>query len=104
MIGDTLDDVEAGHRAGARSVLLDSGGETEWRLSPLREPDGRFNAWEPLVDQLLAAVSPLPSPDPLRAASPAQMLDEPDRTTGVGSALSVRLRPSLFASSIPSAL
>lgn len=39
MIGDILDDVEAGHRAGTRSVLLDRGGETEWLLSPLRTPE-----------------------------------------------------------------
>lgn len=39
MVGDILDDVEAGHRAGARSILMDVGNETEWRLSPLRTPD-----------------------------------------------------------------
>lgn len=39
MIGDILDDVEAGHRAGTRAVLLDRGGETEWLLSPLRTPE-----------------------------------------------------------------
>jgi D-glycero-D-manno-heptose 1,7-bisphosphate phosphatase len=38
-IGDILDDVEAGHRAGCRSILLDNGGETLWQRSPLREPD-----------------------------------------------------------------
>lgn len=39
MIGDILDDVEAGHRTGCRSVLLDVGSETEWRAGPLRRPD-----------------------------------------------------------------
>ena len=39
MIGDILDDVEAGHRAGCRSTLLDVQSETEWRLTPLRTPD-----------------------------------------------------------------
>jgi D,D-heptose 1,7-bisphosphate phosphatase len=39
MIGDILDDVEAGHRAGCRSVLLDVQSETEWQLTPLRTPD-----------------------------------------------------------------
>ncbi|MGE5386635.1 MAG: D-glycero-alpha-D-manno-heptose-1,7-bisphosphate 7-phosphatase, partial [Betaproteobacteria bacterium] len=43
MIGDILDDVEAGHRAGCRSILLDVGNETIWRLSPLRTPDFRCN-------------------------------------------------------------
>ena len=41
MIGDILDDVEAGHRAGCQSILLDVGHETEWRLSPLRRPAHR---------------------------------------------------------------
>jgi histidinol-phosphate phosphatase family protein len=39
LIGDILDDVEAGHRAGCRAVLLDVGSETEWLMTPLREPD-----------------------------------------------------------------
>ena len=39
MIGDILDDVEAGHRAGCRSVLLDVHSETEWNVTPLRTPD-----------------------------------------------------------------
>jgi D,D-heptose 1,7-bisphosphate phosphatase len=39
MIGDILDDVEAGHRAGCRAILLDVQSETEWVLSPLRTPD-----------------------------------------------------------------
>ena len=41
MVGDILDDVEAGRRAGCRTVLLDVGNETQWRMSPLREPDHR---------------------------------------------------------------
>ncbi len=38
-IGDTLDHVEAGHGAGARSILVDNGNETEWVLSSHRIPD-----------------------------------------------------------------
>lgn len=39
MIGDILDDVEAGNRAGCRTILLDNGNETEWRLdSEERQP------------------------------------------------------------------
>jgi len=41
MIGDILDDVEAGHRAGCRAILLDVGNETEWKLSPIRSPEAR---------------------------------------------------------------
>lgn len=39
MIGDILNDVEAGRRAGCRTVLLDNGHETEWLPGPLRQPD-----------------------------------------------------------------
>ncbi|EKS71281.1 MULTISPECIES: HAD family hydrolase [Caballeronia] len=38
-IGDILDDVEAGHRAGCRSALIDNGNETEWLKGVGREPD-----------------------------------------------------------------
>jgi D,D-heptose 1,7-bisphosphate phosphatase len=38
MIGDILNDVEAGRRAGCRTVLIDNGNETEWLRSDLREP------------------------------------------------------------------
>jgi histidinol-phosphate phosphatase family protein len=39
MIGDILDDVEAGRRAGCRTCLIDNGNETEWRGGEAREPD-----------------------------------------------------------------
>ncbi len=38
MIGDVLHDVEAGNRAGCRTLLIDNGNETEWRLGPRRLP------------------------------------------------------------------
>jgi histidinol-phosphate phosphatase family protein len=41
MVGDILDDIEAGARAGCRTVLLDVGNETVWRTSPLRTPRHR---------------------------------------------------------------
>jgi D-glycero-D-manno-heptose 1,7-bisphosphate phosphatase len=39
MIGDILNDVEAGKGAGCRAILIHNGNETEWVRSPLREPD-----------------------------------------------------------------
>jgi len=39
MVGDILDDIEAGKRAGCRTVLIDNGNETEWRLPATRWPD-----------------------------------------------------------------
>jgi histidinol-phosphate phosphatase family protein len=64
MVGDTLDDVEAGHRAGCRSVLLDSGGETLWRPGPLRRPDARLADWDDVAHRILAdtPVPPVPPP------------------------------------------
>lgn len=38
MIGDILDDIEAGRRAGCRTILLDVGNETEWLLNDERSP------------------------------------------------------------------
>lgn len=38
LIGDILHDVEAGCRAGCRTVLIDNGNETEWQVSPRRSP------------------------------------------------------------------
>jgi D-glycero-D-manno-heptose 1,7-bisphosphate phosphatase len=38
MIGDILNDVEAGNRAGCKTVLIDNGNETEWVDGPYRTP------------------------------------------------------------------
>jgi D-glycero-D-manno-heptose 1,7-bisphosphate phosphatase len=38
MIGDILNDVEAGNRAGCKTVLIDNGNETEWVTGEYREP------------------------------------------------------------------
>jgi len=42
MIGDILDDVEAGHRAGCKSILYDVGNETEWVMDRFRQPDHKI--------------------------------------------------------------
>lgn len=40
VVGDILDDVEAGHVAGCASMLIDDGAETEWRTEhPVRRAD-----------------------------------------------------------------
>lgn len=38
-IGDILNDVEAGCRAGCQTVLIDNGNETEWVITQQRIPD-----------------------------------------------------------------
>lgn len=54
MIGDTLDDVEAGHRAGCRTAFIDNGGETEWVLTPARRPDVTARDLEEVTRRILA--------------------------------------------------
>jgi len=39
MIGDILNDVEAGNKAGCKTILIDNGNETEWELHRERIPD-----------------------------------------------------------------
>ena len=39
MIGDILNDVEAGERAGCSTILIDNGNETEWIMDEVRTPD-----------------------------------------------------------------
>lgn len=41
MIGDILNDVEAGRRAGCRTILVDNGNETEWKVNEDRIPHYR---------------------------------------------------------------
>ncbi len=59
IVGDTLDDVEAGHRAGCRGVLLVNGGETVWRRSPMRTPDAYCADWAEVGQALLGDGKPL---------------------------------------------
>jgi D-glycero-D-manno-heptose 1,7-bisphosphate phosphatase len=59
-IGDILHDIEAGHRAGCKTVLLDNGNETEWAYSPRRRPD-----W--VVPDLAQAACVITATDPLQS-------------------------------------
>lgn len=53
MVGDILNDVEAGRRAGCRTVFLDVGNETEWDRSPLRWPDATVTTLREAADAIL---------------------------------------------------
>lgn len=39
MVGDILHDVEAGNRAGCKTILLNNGNETEWIINDKRSPN-----------------------------------------------------------------
>lgn len=83
MLGDLLDDVEAGHRAGATGLLLDTGGETAWRRSPLREPAGVFSDWPSLADHVLQAHA-MNEASASTASSAADGLDAAYAAQGMG--------------------
>jgi len=46
MIGDILNDTEAGNRAGCKTILLNVGNETEWVLDENRQPAYTCNNWK----------------------------------------------------------
>jgi D-glycero-D-manno-heptose 1,7-bisphosphate phosphatase len=39
MVGDILDDIEAGRASGCRTILIDNGNETEWIVNSMRSPN-----------------------------------------------------------------
>lgn len=55
MVGDILDDVEAGRRAGCRTVLVDNGNETEWLMSEERRPHARVGCLAEAADLICGA-------------------------------------------------
>jgi histidinol-phosphate phosphatase family protein len=54
-IGDTLDDVEAGRRAGCKTILLNNGNETVWRWSELRVPHAMASNLNTAANIILAS-------------------------------------------------
>jgi D-glycero-D-manno-heptose 1,7-bisphosphate phosphatase len=55
MVGDILNDVEAGKRAGCRTILINNGNETEWKQGPLRKPDFLAANFEEAAEIILHA-------------------------------------------------
>jgi D,D-heptose 1,7-bisphosphate phosphatase len=53
MVGDILNDIEAGHLAGCRSILIDNGNETEWVMSEMRKPDAKARNLNDAADFIL---------------------------------------------------
>jgi histidinol-phosphate phosphatase family protein len=69
MVGDILDDVEAGRAAGCRTVLVDVGNETEWVRSPTREPHHVAFDLQGAVETILTAPDLPSSPSRLASSS-----------------------------------
>jgi histidinol-phosphate phosphatase family protein len=55
MVGDILNDVEAGRRAGCRTVLLNTGNETEWHWSADRVPERVARSFDEAACEILRA-------------------------------------------------
>ncbi|HEY9880585.1 MAG TPA: HAD family hydrolase [Leptolyngbyaceae cyanobacterium] len=53
LIGDILNDVEAGRRAGCRTILIGNGNETEWVLTPERIPHHTVSNLDQAADSIL---------------------------------------------------
>jgi D-glycero-D-manno-heptose 1,7-bisphosphate phosphatase len=53
MIGDILNDAEAGNRAGCKTVLIDNGNETEWVEGPCRKPTLICKTIDEAAEQIL---------------------------------------------------
>ena len=53
MIGDSDDDIEAGRRAGCRTVLLKQGSDTSALQTRLRMPHRRCTEWDEVVHEVL---------------------------------------------------
>lgn len=54
MVGDILNDVEAGNSAGCKTILLDNGNETEWIMNEKREPAFTVKDWNDIMITILA--------------------------------------------------
>jgi len=60
LVGDILDDVEAGNRASCRTVLVDNGNETEWRLGAHRQPHHLVGTLHQAAGLILASAGRAP--------------------------------------------
>jgi D-glycero-D-manno-heptose 1,7-bisphosphate phosphatase len=58
MVGDILHDVEAGNRAGCKTILINNGNETEWDDLNDRKPDFVVADVNEAADVILQPVSP----------------------------------------------
>lgn len=58
MIGDILDDIEAGKKAGCHTILVNNGNETEWELTETRKPDYMTADLKEAADIILSLETP----------------------------------------------
>jgi histidinol-phosphate phosphatase family protein len=82
MVGDILNDIEAGRHAGCRTVLVDNGHETEWHRTPERTPHYTVPTLLHAAEAILGAPFVSPSDHPGSFAIPTSA--SPLRFGGAG--------------------
>ncbi|HEX8939878.1 MAG TPA: HAD family hydrolase [Candidatus Limnocylindrales bacterium] len=70
LVGDILDDVEAGRRAGCRTILVDRGHETEWRRTAERRPEAIARDLAEAAEIILASPRRPARPEPAARSEP----------------------------------
>ena len=53
MIGDILNDIEAGNKAGCKTILINNGNESEWHMNDARTPDCMVSNINEAADYIL---------------------------------------------------
>lgn len=53
MVGDILNDIEAGNTAGCNTILIDNGNETEWLVSARRLPTAIVGNFTEAVERIM---------------------------------------------------
>lgn len=76
LIGDILNDIEAGRTAGCRTVLIDNGNETEWQLSCQRLPHHCVTNFYEAAQVILAIDQAIQTPKPISYVPPSLLLTE----------------------------
>jgi histidinol-phosphate phosphatase family protein len=75
MIGDILHDVEAGNRAGCRTIHFDNGNETEWVKGAFRQPAYSVETWAEAAQLICLAATPPGIRDGTNRAHPGRQYD-----------------------------
>lgn len=57
MIGDILNDIEAGSRAGCKTILIDNGNETEWQIDGNRIPSFVVKSINQAAESILLGIA-----------------------------------------------
>jgi histidinol-phosphate phosphatase family protein len=75
MIGDILHDIEAGNRAGCRTIHFDNGNETEWVKGAFRHPAYSVKTWAEAAHLICGGATTLANSDVSNRTHPRRKYD-----------------------------